>query len=94
MLYLVLGVLPDATKEILGLWIEQTEGVKFWLRVMNRLRSRIPCTQSSGRRMAATAARVVRGQDPVRHPIQRWVRGLMIETDPAQKIADRRPECD
>ena len=27
-------------KEILGLWIEQTEGAKFWLRVMNELRSR------------------------------------------------------
>lgn len=27
-------------KEILGLWIEQTEGAKFWLRVMNELKSR------------------------------------------------------
>lgn len=27
-------------KEILGLWIEQTEGAKFWLRVMNELRTR------------------------------------------------------
>lgn len=26
-----LGVRPDGTKEILGLWIEQTEGAKFWL---------------------------------------------------------------
>ena len=24
---------PDGTKEILGLWMEQTEGAKFWLRV-------------------------------------------------------------
>ena len=38
--YVVLGVRPDGTKEILGLWIEQTEGAKFWLRVMNDLRSR------------------------------------------------------
>ena len=28
------------TKEILGLWIEQTEGAKFWLRVMNELKNR------------------------------------------------------
>ena len=38
--YVALGVRPDGTKEILGLWIEQTEGAKFWLRVMNELKSR------------------------------------------------------
>jgi len=38
--YLALGVRPDGSKEILGLWIEQTEGAKFWLRVMNELRNR------------------------------------------------------
>jgi len=31
---------PDGTKEILGIWIEQTEGAKFWLRVMNELKTR------------------------------------------------------
>jgi len=30
--YVALGVLPNGTKEILGLWIEQSEGAKFWLR--------------------------------------------------------------
>jgi transposase-like protein len=30
----------DGIKEILGLWIEQTEGAKFWLRVMTELRNR------------------------------------------------------
>jgi putative transposase len=39
-IYLALGVRPDGTKEILGLWIEQTEGAKFWLRVMNELKNR------------------------------------------------------
>ena len=34
------GVSADGTKEILGLWIEQTEGAKFWLRVMNELKNR------------------------------------------------------
>src|SRR5215208_7024508 len=38
--YLALGVRPDGTKEILGLWIEQTEGAKFWLRVMTELKNR------------------------------------------------------
>ena len=39
-IYIALGILPDGTKEILGIWIEQTEGAKFWLRVMNELRNR------------------------------------------------------
>ena len=30
----------DGTKEILGLWLEQNKGAKFWLRVMNELRNR------------------------------------------------------
>lgn len=38
--YIALGILPDGTKEILSIWIEQTEGAKFWLRVMNELKSR------------------------------------------------------
>jgi putative transposase len=38
--YVALGVRPDGTKEVLGLWIEHTEGAKFWLRVMNELRDR------------------------------------------------------
>lgn len=39
-IYLAIGIAMDGTKEILGLWIEQTEGAKFWLRVMNELRTR------------------------------------------------------
>jgi len=38
--YIALGILPDGTKEILGIWIEQTEGAKFWMRVMNELKNR------------------------------------------------------
>lgn len=38
--YLAIGIAMDGTKEILGLWIEQTEGAKFWLRVMNELKTR------------------------------------------------------
>jgi putative transposase len=33
-------VRADGTKEILGLWLEQNEGAKFWLRVLNELRNR------------------------------------------------------
>jgi putative transposase len=38
--YVALGVRLDGQKEILGLWIEQTEGAKFSLRVMNELKNR------------------------------------------------------
>jgi putative transposase len=38
--YVALGVRVDGRKEILGLWIEQTEGAKFWLRVMTELKNR------------------------------------------------------
>jgi len=38
--YVALGVRPDGAKEILGLWIEQSAGAKFWLRVMNELKGR------------------------------------------------------
>jgi putative transposase len=38
--YMALAVLPDGTREILGLWIENTEGAKFWMRVFNELRTR------------------------------------------------------
>ena len=52
--HIALGILPDGTREILGLWIEQSgrdhtavrgtavpdNGAKFWLRVMNELKAR------------------------------------------------------
>jgi putative transposase len=39
-IYVALGVLPDGTRDILGLWIETTEGAKFWLKVFNDLKTR------------------------------------------------------
>jgi len=39
-IYLALGVLPDGTRDLLGLWIENTEGAKFWLKVFNELKTR------------------------------------------------------
>ena len=38
--YLALGILPDGTRDILGLWIENTEGAKFWMKVFNDLKTR------------------------------------------------------
>ena len=38
--YLALGVRRDGTREILGLWIENTEGAKFWMKVFNDLKTR------------------------------------------------------
>ena len=39
-IYLALAVLPDGHREVLGLWIENTEGAKFWLKVFNDLKTR------------------------------------------------------
>ncbi len=38
--YLALGINTDGEKELLGLWIAQTEGAKFWLSVMTELKNR------------------------------------------------------
>lgn len=37
---LVLGVQADGQRDVLGLWVEQTEGAKFWLKVFNELKTR------------------------------------------------------
>ena len=39
-IHVALGVRADGTKEVLGLWLEQNEGAKFWLRVMNEMKNR------------------------------------------------------
>ena len=38
--YVALAYNGDGEKDVLGLWIEQTEGAKFWLRVINELKAR------------------------------------------------------
>ena len=38
--YLALGILADGSRDILGLWIENTEGAKFWMKVFNDLKTR------------------------------------------------------
>src|SRR2546425_8227252 len=39
-LYLVLAVNLDGQKELLGMWITQTEGAKFWLSVLTEVQNR------------------------------------------------------
>jgi putative transposase len=38
--YLALGINLDGEKELLGLWMSENEGAKFWLSVFNELKSR------------------------------------------------------
>ena len=38
--YLAIGINVNGMKEVLGLWIAQTEGAKFWLQVVTDLKSR------------------------------------------------------
>lgn len=39
-IYLAIGVTLEGYKEVLGLWIAQTEGAKFWLQVVTELKNR------------------------------------------------------
>ena len=39
--YVAPGVTPKGERAVLGLWITNNEGVKFWLSVMNNLRNPI-----------------------------------------------------
>lgn len=38
--YLALGINMDGEKELLGMWLAETEGAKFWLSVFNELKTR------------------------------------------------------
>ena len=38
--YLALAVLPDGRRDMLGIWIEHTEGAKFWMKVFTDLKTR------------------------------------------------------
>lgn len=39
-LYLAIGVGINGCKEVLGMWLEETEGAKFWLKVVTELKNR------------------------------------------------------
>lgn len=38
--YLAIGIGVEGRKEVLGIWIEETEGAKFWLKVVTELKNR------------------------------------------------------
>jgi putative transposase len=38
--YVAIGLRLDGCREVLGLWLEGTEGAKFWLRVLSELKTR------------------------------------------------------
>jgi putative transposase len=38
--YLALGISLEGKKEVLGMWLETSEGAKFWLKVINELKNR------------------------------------------------------
>ena len=38
--YLAMGISMEGIKDVLGIWLEQTEGAKFWLKVMTELKNR------------------------------------------------------
>ncbi len=38
--YLAIGVNGEGNKEVLGLWIEETEGAKFWLKILTEIKNR------------------------------------------------------
>lgn len=38
--YIAIGIDADGAKDVLGLWIDTTEGAKFWLKVCNELKTR------------------------------------------------------
>ena len=39
-IYLALGIDLDGNKELLGMWISENEGAKFWLNVLTELKNR------------------------------------------------------
>lgn len=39
--FVALAVLPDGTRDVLGLWFQANEGAKFWAKVLNDLRNPI-----------------------------------------------------
>lgn len=38
--YLALGITLVGTKDVLGIWLEQNEGAKFWMKIMTELKNR------------------------------------------------------
>ena len=54
--YLAIGITMTGEKEVLGLWLAQTEGAKFWLQVVTELRNRACRTSSLPASMGSRAS--------------------------------------
>jgi hypothetical protein len=72
-IYVVLGVNLEGQREVLGLWVAQTEGGKFWLQVLTELQNRgvkdilIACVESLSQREPGVAAQL--GADHTLFPL-------------------------
>jgi hypothetical protein len=73
--YVALGLNPDGEKDVLGLWIEQSEGAKFWLKV-------IKC-----RSALATRRRMDRCHGSVCYPVRRAFPGIGAMIRVAKQIS-------
>jgi hypothetical protein len=78
--HLAVGVDVDGRKEVLGIWVETTEGAKFWLRMMNELKARgiadvliAVCDGLTGRprRSTLSGRRPIPRHQPHKHPL--WI---------------------
>ena len=76
--YVALGVERSGHKDVLGLWVEQTEGAGFWLRVMTELKSRgvedIPIALIDGLAGFPDAIHAIFPQTQVHHCVVHLVR--------------------
>ena len=86
--YLTLGVLPDGTRDILGLWIEGTEGAKFWMKVFNgQCRSRRASQSSSPNRRSPS---ILRARQTSRRKLVLLIRCAALEMWSARTKYSRR----
>ena len=99
-MYLALGVLPDGSRDVLRIWIEQTEGAKFWLKVFSDLETRgcgdILIAVVDGLKGVAEAIEVAFPATTVQTGIVRLIRDSLdyaIRKDRKAVAAAVRPIC-
>ena len=79
--YLAIGVGIDGIKETLGIWLEPSEGAKFWLRVISELKSR---GVEDMRRAVYTTNQIESLNSVVRKAVR--VRGHFPDDESARKL--------
>ena len=91
--YVALALDGDGHKHVLGLWIEQTEGAKFWLKVMNDLKTRgvsdiLIAVVDGLKGFPGRSARSSRGSRPDLHcPLDPQLAGLRVVEGPQNHYA-------